>query len=286
MSSTIKKFIYSSLSTTTTTTTITKITTKSLIRSFCSQSNGNFRNYNKFELFEKAYDFTLPPYQPIIIRLDGNSFSKLSKQLELERHDERFHESMKETSISLYSHFIGCKFIYSFSDEINIVIYNQYPENQFLSNRIQKLISTTSSITSLNFSINLSKKLNNNNNNNIKVYSYFDCRAFVLPIGEVKDYFIKRQGRCYTNFLSSIASDKGFNAGSIFKNDSGLDGSKKNINARETFLEKQGVNLMEVSEHFKSGFLVFKNSSNNLDYKSPINFKNDSIIDYLLHHKN
>ncbi|EAL62829.1 hypothetical protein DDB_G0289191 [Dictyostelium discoideum AX4] len=276
-SSTIKKFLNSPTS---------LLSSKSLlIRSFSSQSNGNFRNYNKFELFEKAFDFVLPPYQPIIIRLDGNSFSKLNKQLKLERHDERFHESMKETSNNLFSHFIGCKFIYSFSDEINIVIYNQYPDNQFLSNRIQKLISTTSSITSLNFSINLSKKLNNNNNNN-NVFSYFDCRAFVLPINEVKDYFIKRQGRCYTNFLSSIASDNGFNTDSIFNNDSGLDGSKKNIYAREYYLEKQGVNLMEIPEHFKSGFLVFKNSTNELDYKSPINFKSDTIIDYLLNRKN
>ncbi|KAM9987940.1 hypothetical protein ACTFIZ_003292 [Dictyostelium cf. discoideum] len=283
MSSTIKKFLKtSSLS------SPLLSSTKSLIRrSFSSQSNGNFRNYNKFELFEKAFDFVLPPYQPIVIRLDGNSFSKLNKQLKLERHDEIFHESMKETSNNLFSHFIGCKFIYSFSDEINIVIYNQYPENQFLSNRIQKLISTTSSITSLNFSINLSKKLNNNNNNNnTNVYSYFDCRAFVLPINEVKDYFIKRQGRCYTNFLSSIASENGFNTDGIFNNDSGLDGSKKNIYAREYYLEKQGVNLMEIPEHFKSGFLVFKNSTNELDYKSPINFKTDTLIDYLLNRKN
>ncbi|KAN0038986.1 hypothetical protein ACTA71_001180 [Dictyostelium dimigraforme] len=246
----IKKFISSS-------------STHSL-RRFSSQID--FKDYNKYELSEKAFDFVLPPYQPIIIRLDGNSFKKLTKQLQLKRHDERFHESMKETSIGLYSHIIGFKFIYSFSDEINIVIHNRHPENQFLSNRIQKLISTISSITSLNFSINLSKKLNNND-----VFSYFDCRAFVLPIEDVKGYFLKRQSRCYANFLSSLAADNGFNNVGVFSNESGFDGPKKNIYAREDFLEGQGVNLLEIPDHFKSGFLVYKNTLNQLDFKSPGN---------------
>ncbi|EGC32645.1 hypothetical protein DICPUDRAFT_81535 [Dictyostelium purpureum] len=241
-------------------------------RSFCTTNHPDHLS-KKFNEIEEAFDFKLPPYQPIIIRLDGCSFSNLSKKTNLNLpHDQRFHESMKLVSLALGNHFKGTKLIYSFSDEINLLVWNHFPDSQVYSNRIQKLNSIASSIASVTFSNSLSKQLNNENNEEIN--SFFDSRAFVVQEDDIGEYFLKRYKRCYSNCLTSIIShyDKNKEYNELKKketeNNTG-ELSRHSLYNREKFIQNNlNIKLSQYPEHFRHGIIFYKNQKSGWEMES------------------
>ena len=69
----------------------------------------------------------VPVNSKIILRLDGRSFHSLAKNLNLEKpYDEDFARLMVKVSKDLFNEFAPV-FIYTFSDEINILLEDTYP---------------------------------------------------------------------------------------------------------------------------------------------------------------
>ncbi|KAF2069317.1 hypothetical protein CYY_009363 [Polysphondylium violaceum] len=221
---------------------------------------------NKFNEIEKSFDFVLPPYQATIIRLDGKSFGKMTDNIKLNKpHDNRFHEAMLDASMALCNHFIGTQLVYSFSDEINLLLYSNYPSKQFLSNRIQKLVSISSSIASVHFSNKLESLLNNDKQSQQQqqqqIYSFFDSRVFVLPFEDVNEYFANRQKRCYANCLNSIISS---NRNGNGKGNENVLGRK--LKFQQEYIEKDLlISLDQYPDHFQKGFLITKSINENDD---------------------
>lgn len=88
----------------------------------------------------------------IIARLDGRGFHRLTRELDFERpYDPFFASCMVETSINLMKEFSPI-FIYTFSDEINILF-----ENLPFNGRIEKLNSILASFTGTSFILCLLK---------------------------------------------------------------------------------------------------------------------------------
>ena len=86
--------------------------------------------------YEQFSQLKVIPDMPIILRLDGRSFSKYTKQLNLQKpFDERLRDIFIEVSKEFIKEF-NPKYVYTFSDEIN-VYFTHIPFN----GRVEKINS-------------------------------------------------------------------------------------------------------------------------------------------------
>ena len=86
--------------------------------------------------YEVYGDLKVPVNSKIILRLDGRSFHSLAKNLNLEKpYDEDFARLMVKVSKDLFNEFAPV-FIYTFSDEISILL-----DNIPFNGRIEKINS-------------------------------------------------------------------------------------------------------------------------------------------------
>jgi len=163
-------------------------------------STDNFGD--RMKLFEKASDFKITTRLPVILRLDGNSFSKFTKQSGFKKpYDERFHHCMISATKSVLKYCSGAELGYTQSDEITILLRNDYTHNTdpFLANRIQKICSLVASECSIAFNKEYYEFFYKPSN------AIFDCRVFVVPPSEVNNVFLWRQKDCFKNCVSSVA---------------------------------------------------------------------------------
>ena len=90
--------------------------------------------------YEVYGDLKVPVNSKIILRLDGRSFHSLAKNLNLEKpYDEDFARLMVKVSKDLFNEFAPV-FIYTFSDEISILL-----DNIPFNGRIEKIKGLKSS---------------------------------------------------------------------------------------------------------------------------------------------
>ena len=96
--------------------------------------------------YEQFSQLKVIPDMPVIIRVDGRSFSNYTKQLKLQKpFDERLRDIFIEVSKDLIKEF-NPKYVYTFSDEINI-LFSEVPFN----GRIEKIDSVIPSFISSSF---------------------------------------------------------------------------------------------------------------------------------------
>lgn len=149
--------------------------------------------------YERAAENILPRRLPVIVRIDGNSFSKLTADLD-KPFDRDFEEAMNAAAIAVCSYCSGAQLAYVQSDEITVLLRNDQNRDTdpFLGNRTQKLASLVAGTATLAFNkhwevLGRSKR------------GIFDCRAFVVPPSEVVNVFLWRQQDAFRNFVHSYA---------------------------------------------------------------------------------
>ena len=138
---------------------------------------------------------------PIVIRLDGNSFHTWTRKMKLKTpFDERFILCMQNTLLHLCETIPSCVFGYTQSDEISLCLRNDLSENTepWFKNRVQKLVSISASIATYKFNELVSKTFPS------PIPAYFDSRVMFMPeLDEVINNFIWRQNDCMRNSVSS-----------------------------------------------------------------------------------
>lgn len=143
----------------------------------------------------------LIPNLPVIIRLDGRKFSKFTRGLE-RPFDERMMKAMQDTTQYLLDRFPSAYVGYTQSDEISIVLRNDYTAPCEFDGRIQKLASIFSSECSVQFYINCLKygiPLEGKNN------PVFDCRVFNVPdLTEASNCILWREEDARVNSIQSV----------------------------------------------------------------------------------
>lgn len=205
---------------------------------------------DRFKEYEKAGELVLPSREPVILRLDGNSFSKFTKQHFEKPFDDRFEQAMNAAAIAVLEYCSGCYFAYVQSDEISIMLLNDQTEktSPFLANRTQKLASLCASKASVAFNRSLREQ-------NVGDFdAVFDCRAFVVPEEEVSDLFQWRQEDCYRNGIAST----------LYHTLRGKWGRKtahkwmqgKGVRAYIRKLEELGISLDDIGEHRLYGRVI------------------------------
>lgn len=142
-------------------------------------------------IYEQSIDQVLLPELYMVARLDGRSFTRLTKEVcKFEApFDTRFRDIMTETVKQLMN--CGFRVVYGFteSDEISLLFH---PEEDTFGRKVRKYNSTLAGVASAAFSLRLGQ------------LAVFDCRMIPLPtIQRVKDYFFWRQEDACRNALNA-----------------------------------------------------------------------------------
>lgn len=155
---------------------------------------------DRMKEYEANFDYKIMRRCPVILRLDGRSFSRLTKSLE--KPSEKFINAMANTTLDVAKDIEGCVFGYCQSDEITLVLKNDQSiySMPWFDNRIQKMVSIAAAEATYAFGKNLEKQ-------ELELKrGIFDCRVFSVPNTiELVNNLIYRQRDCMRNAISLVA---------------------------------------------------------------------------------
>ncbi len=146
---------------------------------------------SKMRIYEQSIDQVLVPELYLVARLDGNRFTRLTKEVcHFEApFDIKFRDMMVETVKALMNYGFRVIYEYTESDEISLLFH---PGEDTFGRKVRKYNSILAGVASAAFSIRLGQQ------------AVFDCRMIPLPtIERVQDYFQWRQEDAHRNSLNS-----------------------------------------------------------------------------------
>jgi tRNA(His) 5'-end guanylyltransferase len=145
----------------------------------------------RMRIYETAHDHCALPGLYLVARLDGRSFTRLTK----ERHtfeapfDVRFRDLMATTAEHLMTCGLRVIYAYTQSDEISLLLH---PDEDLFGRKLRKLNSVLAGEASARFSLLLGD------------LACFDCRVSQLPnVDLVCDYFLWRSEDAARNALNA-----------------------------------------------------------------------------------
>jgi tRNA(His) 5'-end guanylyltransferase len=168
---------------------------------------------DRIKEYEAIYDVSIMKRVPVVVRLDGKSFSRLTKRLKLDKpFDVRFLTAMADTMVSVASKVQGCVVGYTQSDEISLVLinYRSLDAEPYFGNRVLKIASITASMATAHFNRRLVQLMPNSLVSSFVDHedaeAYFDSRPFAVPTAvEAMNALIWRQQDCVRNSILSAA---------------------------------------------------------------------------------
>jgi tRNA(His) guanylyltransferase len=220
---------------------------------------------DRMKMYEAGSETRLMPRLPIIIRLDGKSFSKFTSDME-KPFDNDFSQAMINTAKFLVSK-TNAKIAYTQSDEITLLLYdNNVKYSAMFDARVQKICSVFSSFASTYFLAEMMKRfpskvdkffdqvLNDHESwdgtGNAKDAPVFDCRAFAVPNKtEAYNAFLWREQDATKNSIIMVAQSK-----YPHKKLMGLNGNEK----QAMLMADYGINWNDFSASQKRGTYVRK----------------------------
>jgi tRNA(His) 5'-end guanylyltransferase len=146
----------------------------------------------KMRVFETIHDQCVLPDLYMVARLDGRSFTRLTKEVHPFEapFDDRFRDYMVETTEHLMGG-CGLGFTYGFTESDEISLLFELEENSF-GRKLRKLLSVLAGEASARFSLLLG------------TVATFDCRICELPsVEHVVDYFRWRSEDARRNALNA-----------------------------------------------------------------------------------
>ena len=198
----------------------------------------------KMRIYEQSIDQCILPDMYLVARLDGRSFSRLTKEVcNFEApFDVRFRDMMVNTVKQLMN--CGFRVVYGFteSDEISLLFHR---EEATFGRKVRKFNSILAGQASAAFSLQLGQVI------------AMDCRLVPLPsIEKVKDYFLWRQEDAHRNALNAhcywMLRKEGVGAQEATAQ---LDG--KSISYKNELLFSRGINFDKLPAWQKRGIGVF-----------------------------
>lgn len=154
--------------------------------------------------YESISDYSLVKRVPIIIRCDGRNFARVTRKAQ-KPYDPIVHSCMAQAMLLAVADMQGAVFAYTQSDEITFVIRSDQSleAEPWFQNRIQKIVSVSSSLVTYGFNKALSEQ-------QIKPEligpTLFDARVFMVPsLIEAANNLIYRQKDCLKNAIAGAA---------------------------------------------------------------------------------
>jgi tRNA(His) 5'-end guanylyltransferase len=199
----------------------------------------------QMRVYEAAQDMSVLPGIFMVARLDGRSFTRLTK--EVHRFEQPFDECFRDYMVETTKHLMDCGFrvVYGYtqSDEISLMLHRD--ETSF-GRKLRKLDSVLAGEASAKFSLLLGD------------IGVFDCRICQLPRpGVVVDYFRWRNEDAHRNALNAhcywTLRENGESEQSATARLSGMAVSEKN----ELLFSVAGVNFNDLPPWQKRGIGVY-----------------------------
>ena len=221
------------------------------------------------DYYENRYKFTLTRRTPVIIRIDGKAFHSFTRHLR-KPYDEIFHDAMNETLKYLCENIQGCKFGYTQSDEISLVLtdFDTLSTDAWFDYELQKMCSISASMATLQFNkmfreyadqyIDGVTALQDTDveSDYLKALlnclvkgAVFDARCFNIPEDEIVNYFIWRQNDATRNAIRML--------GYCHYSSKEIENVSNNDLQDMLFLEK-GINFNDMDTEYKRGVCCYK----------------------------
>lgn len=202
---------------------------------------------NRMKGYESAStSASADPSLPLLARLDGSGFSKLTRNC-ARPFDAEFMRAMQTTAQALAQDF-GARLAYVQSDEISLLFFTKNAETSFEFNgRLQKFHSLLAAKCSVQFNKQLqaSPALANL----AEKQPIFDCRVWQVPsVMEAMNTFLWRQQDCMKNAISMAAQAHFHHKALLCK--SGPEKIK--------MLGEKGINFEDLPIDFRVGTFFFK----------------------------
>jgi tRNA(His) guanylyltransferase len=160
---------------------------------------------DRLKEIEGSYEHYFEAKKPVILRLDGRSFSSLTRKSRCEKPvDIRFRNAMWDTAKYLCEEIAGAEVAYTQSDEITILVqdYKNPQSTGWFGYRQNKIESVSAALASVRF---LDAYREYFGTGAVKDYPTFDCRSFQVNREDVNSVFYWRQLDCVRNSKSTLA---------------------------------------------------------------------------------
>lgn len=216
--------------------------------------SSNFTLKNRIQTYEKVSNYTLLNRVPLIITINGRSFSKTTSLLD-KPFSTPFIECMSSCLLKVAQEIEGCLFGYCFNDEIVLVLKNDTNDgnDSWYNNEIQKIVSVIASITTLQFN-NYAKT----SELNILGDAIFLANVFAVPyIMEAVNVLVAKQQLAFqkaVQFACFYELLKKFNKNDIREMLSGTNTDEK-INLLQ---QEANIDFNEYSPIFKRGVACYR----------------------------
>jgi tRNA(His) 5'-end guanylyltransferase len=221
--------------------------------------------------YENCYRIYLPKRQVVVVRIDGRAFHSFTKGF-ARPYDTVFADAMQQTALKLAENISGCKFVYTQSDEITLILtdFENINTEPWFDNNLQKIVSISAAMASVFFKENFNKLIENEYLDHYlegkigdekhqllmkhsEAYNHklcvFDSRAFIIPREEVVNCLYWRQTDCIRNSIQLL--------GQANFSHNQLQG--KNCNEiQEMLWQEKNINWAKEPNWFKNGTSIYK----------------------------
>lgn len=263
-------------------------------------SNGSLNDRMK-EFYEDRCKTYLTRKVPVIIRIDGRAFHTFTRGFD-RPYDKVFHEAMNATLLYLCKNIPGCKFGYTQSDEITLVLtdYDTLSTDGWFDYAVQKLCSISASMATLEFNRQFMNAINrwwskpyapmddsyaplyNAYIKSATLGAMFDARVFSIPEDEIVNSLIWRQQDATRNAIQML--------GQTHFSQKELEHKTVDM-IQEMLFSQKGINFNDMPVEFKRGVCCYrhqvpcesKDSGYKLewkiDYESPIFTKDRNYVE-------
>lgn len=228
----------------------------------------------KMRIYEESLDQYILPDMYILARLDGRSFTRLTKEVcQFEApFDVRFRDLMTDTVKALMN--TGFRIVYGYteSDEISLLFH---PDDNTFGRKVRKINTTLAGEASAAFTLALGQ------------VATFDCRVVPLPNkSRVADYFQWRQEDSHRNSLNAHCYWALRKEGES-QNAATAELESKSVSYKNELLFQKGINYNDLPSWQKRGIgIYFKNVDkegyNPITNETVIAQRRELIVDYEL----
>ena len=216
--------------------------------------------------YEVYSSLKVPKNSKIIVRLDGRSFHKLSRDLNLVKpYDENFYRVTSEVCNDLFNEFSPL-FVYTFSDEISLLL-DKIP----FDGRIEKINSVIASFTSSSFVMNYDV--------DFKKPPAFDSRIIPIRDEDIPKYFRWRQDEAWRNCVNSHGISHLKSKYSNTEANDKINGMK--LNDVHELLFKDGINLNDIETYKKRGIAIYRKQKKVVGFNKKKNINQTSYRSYV-----
>ena len=234
-----------------------------------------FDDFNReMRVYEESLDQYILPDMYLVARLDGRSFTRLTKELcQFEApFDVRFRDLMTDTVKALMN--AGFRIVYGYteSDEISLLFH---PEDNTFGRKVRKINTTLAGEASAAFTLALGR------------VATFDCRVVPLPNkGRVADYFQWRQEDSHRNSLNAHCYWALRKEGQS-QNAATAELESKSVSYKNELLFQKGINYNDLPSWQKRGMGVYfkdvdKEGFNPITNETVITKRRELVVDYEL----